>query len=196
MRVLYGKRAARDLADDLIRFVRPDPQPRWMRRDQIETVLSRLSATKTGPRLQLMHWTGMRPSQMGRLARTDFRLDDTIPFVVVPRGKFGRVATVPLVPEGLAAARAFIAADAFGPWSCPSANKILTRECERAGVPRFTVYAIRHSFAAGLRHTGADLADVQDLYGHTDASTTAIYAPPHLEKHLAAIERLRRNGQG
>jgi hypothetical protein len=37
------------------------------------------------------------------------------------------------------------------------------------------------------------VADIQDLYGHTRPETTMIYAPPELAKHLAALERLRRD---
>ena len=138
-----------------------------------------------------MHWTGMRPSQMGRLHADDFRLDDPIPFVAVPRGKGGRLAAVPLVEEGVQAARDFVALGAFGSWPCPSANKALARAARHAQRPAFTVYAIRHSFAAGLRRTGTDVADIQDLYGHTNPRTTVIYAPPQLVKHQAAIARLR-----
>ena len=112
--------------------------------------------------------------------------------MVVPRGKLGRVSVVPLVPEGLDGARAFIFVNAFGSRSW-SGNTILTRECARASMPAFTCYRMRRSFAAGLRDTDADLANVQDFYGHTDASTTAIYAPPHAEKHLDTIGRLRRD---
>ena len=36
-------------------------------------------------------------------------------------------------------------------------------------------------------------ADSQDLHGHTRPETTMIYAPPELEKHFAALERLRRS---
>ena len=135
----------------------------------------------------------MRPSQMARLQIDDFRLDEPIPYVAVPRGKGGRIAAVPLVPEGLAAARAFLHARAFGPWSRGSANKALRATARRAGRLPFTVYQIRHSFAAGLRRTGTDVADIQDLYGHTSPETTMIYAPPELPKHRAAMERLRQN---
>ena len=127
----------------------------------------------------------------GRLRSDDFRLDDAIPFVAAPRGKGGRLAAIPLVEEGLQAARDFMAREAFGAWSCPSANKALARAARLAQRPAFTVYAIRHSFAAGLRRTGADVADIQDLYGHTNPSTTMIYAPPQLVKRQAAIARLR-----
>ena len=108
----------------------------------------------------------MRPSQMGRLTRADFHLQEPIPYVSVPRGKRGRLAAVPLVDEAVAAGRAFIAREAFGPWSTPSANKAIRTAARKAKLEPFTVYQIRHSFATWLRHAGADLADIQDLYGH------------------------------
>ena len=192
VKVLYGRRAAAELVD-LVRFTRPRPRPRWLDRTHIADVLAQLTpGSKTVVRLRLMHWTGMRPSQMGRLRPEDFRLDEPTPFVAVPRGKGGRLAAVPLVGDGLAAARAFMAIGAYGGWSCPSANRALERAARKAGRPAFTVYQIRHSFATGLRRTGSDVADIQDLYGHTDPETTMIYAPPLLQKQAAAIARLQR----
>ena len=90
------------------------------------------------------------------------------------------------------AAREFVAQGAYGRWSCASANKALRGAARRAGRAPFTVYQIRHAFATGLRRTGSDVADIQYLYGHTDPETTTIYAPPQLEKHVEAIERLAR----
>ena len=163
VKVLYGRRAAAELVD-LARFTPPPPKPQWLDRAHIADVLAQLMpGSKTVVRLRLMHWTGMRPSQMGRLRPEDFRLNEPTPFVVVPRGKGGRLAAIPLVGDGLGAGR-----------------------------PAFTVYQIRHAFATGLRRTGSDVADIQDLYGHTDPETTMIYAPPQLLKHAAAIERLQR----
>ncbi len=193
VRVLYGRRASFDLLD-LVRFAPPPPRPRWVDRRHIAVVLAEIPAgSVTRVRLELMHWTGMRPSQMGRLRAEDFRLDEPIPYVAVPRGKGGRIAAVPLVPEGAAAARAFLAAEAFGPWPRSSVNRALAAAARRAGRTAFTTYQIRHSFAAGLRRAGTDVADIQDLYGHTRPETTMIYAPPELAKHLAALERLRRD---
>ncbi len=192
VKTLYGRRAAAEFLD-LVRFAPPPPQPRWIDRTHIADVLGQLTpGSKTVVRLRLMHWTGMRPSQMARLQPEDFRLNEPTPFVVVPRGKGGRLAAIPLVGEGMKAAREFTAARAYGRWSCPSANKALERAARKAGRPAFTVYQIRHSFATGLRRTGSDVADIQDLYGHTDPETTMIYAPPQLQKHADAIARLER----
>ena len=128
---------------------------------------------------------------MGRLQVDDFRLDEPIPYVAVPRGKGGRTAAVPLVPEGIAAAHAFLDARAFGPSSRGSANKALRAAARRADRLAFTVYQIRHSFAAGLRRAGTDVADIQDLYSHTSPETTMIYAPPELRRRAGARDDAR-----
>ena len=74
----------------MVRFAPPPPRPRWVNRRHIADVLAQLTpGSVTRVRLGLMHWTGMRPSQMGRLRAEDFRLDEPIPYVAVP-----------LVPEG------------------------------------------------------------------------------------------------
>ena len=43
----------------------------------------------------------------------------------------------------------------------------------------------------GLRQSGADIADIQDIYGHTNAQTTQLYAPKDLKKHQKAIRQLQ-----
>ncbi len=146
----------------------------------------------TRVRLELMHWTGLRPSQMGRLQADDFRLDEPIPHVAVLRGKGGGLAAVPLVPEGVAAARAFLHAEAFGPWHRSSVNRALAAAARPAGRPPFTTYQIRPRSPRGSA-AGIDVADIQRSYGHTRPETTMIYTPPELPNHLAALERLRRN---
>ena len=79
VRVLYGRRAAVDLID-LARFAPAPPKSRWIDRRHIADTLSHLTPeSMTRVRLELIHWTGRRPSQMGRLRIDDFRLDEPIP---------------------------------------------------------------------------------------------------------------------
>ena len=121
----------------------------------------------------------------------NFHLAQPVPYVNVPRGKGGRLAAIPLVDDALTAVHDFITADAFGPWSTQSANKAIQAAALKAHREPFTVYQIRHSFATWLRHAGADLADIQDLYGHSSATTTRVYAAPTLLKQRDAIRRLQ-----
>ena len=191
VRVLYGRKAASGLSD-LVTFRKAPPKPRGLDRTHIAEVIQQVEpGSKLRARLELMQWTGMRPSQMGRLALEDFKLDADVPHVVVARGKGGETAAVPLLEEGIAAARDFIAIGAFGEWKTDRANRELAKAATRAGRPAFTTYQIRHSFATGLRQSGADIADIQDLYGHMNAEMTKIYAPAQIRKHREAIERLR-----
>jgi integrase len=182
-----------------IRFTTPDPTPKALPLGVIDRVLAKLTPPRVYPRseghtsarLRLMRWTGARPSQLGRLRAEHFDLDSAIKSVTIPRGKRGKVVRIPLISEdAIQSAEDFIKWKAFEEWSCPSANKALAIACKAAGVKTFNLYVIKHSVASHLRASGADLADVQDTLGHTDAKTTAIYAPPVSRKQLEMFRTL------
>jgi integrase len=194
-RVLDGKAAPNPVAETE-HFRTPDPVPKAVPLERIDQVLAALDpTTKTSARLRLMRWTGMRPSQMGRIpadqAPLYVRLQADPPHVVVPRGKRGRVVRVPLLSRAARKAAAdFVRLQAFGAWSTQSANKRIAKTCTDLEVPRFTLYQIKHTVGSRLREV-MDLADVQTVFGHTDASTTAIYAAPVPVKIIAGFKHLR-----
>jgi len=176
-----------------IRFAGPDPRPRAVALETIDRVIATIPDEPIRVRLTLLRWTGMRPSQQGRLERGHFDLDGRQKSVVVPRGKRGKLVRIPLVTkEAIQAARRFLELELFGEWTTVEANKALTVACPSLKVPRFTTYQIKHSVGSFLRsQRGVDLADVRDVYGHIDEATSAIYAPPVQAKQVQMFKLLK-----
>jgi len=60
-----------------------------------------------------------------------------------------------------------------------------------AGEPDFHPHDLRHAFATRLVEGGANIRAIQELLGHTDLKTTAVYlglAPKHLEEAIRILE--------
>lgn len=221
-RVLDGKDAPNPVKG-CVWFAREKSAPKGIDRGRIARVLAAMDPNrKTRWRLALIHWTGMRPSQQGRLeGPDDFYLDDRafevvvdgaprrVPAVLVPSGKGGARVMFPLTPEGEDAARHFIRVDAFwrppapkpdtapdrkprATWSCPSAYKRIVEAAKHVEEAPFTVYQIKHSFASALLQSGTDVAVIQAMLGHADIKSTLVYARSVDATHVQALDRLRQ----
>ena len=56
--------------------------------------------------------------------------------------------------------------------SCNSAMKILAADL---GIPAFSTYAARHSFATVLKKSGTDISFISESLGHTSIAMTENY---------------------
>ena len=193
-RELDGKRAYNPAAG-VERPTEPRPSPNAAPLEDVVKVLAALEARakkqnrgwKTLARCRVIALTGMRHSQVGRLKREDIWLDYDPPLAIVNRpGKNGKPHWKPLTAEAVEAFRLFIDKDAFGEFSASSIYKSWKLACEEAGVSFFNPYRLRHTYATTLRAGGMDLADVQELVGHTSSKTTARYAMVSAPKLMAA----------
>lgn len=140
--------------------------------------------------LELLYATGMRVSELLHLKTEDLNL--SMGYVVCHEGHKERV-----VPFGKEAKKAlerymkeareqmlgeekqeFLFINCSGtPMSRQGFWKLLKVYAGRAGIEKeITPHTLRHSFAAHLVGNGADLKSVQEMLGHSDISTTQIYA--------------------
>lgn len=140
--------------------------------------------------LELLYATGIRVTELISLKTTDINL--TMGFIVCRDAHKERV-----IPFGTKAKQALIRyingtrdvmvenkesdvlfANCSGePMSRQGFWKIIKFYAKKAGiVADITPHTLRHSFAAHLVENGADLKSVQEMLGHSDISTTQIYA--------------------
>lgn len=140
--------------------------------------------------LELLYATGIRVSELINLDVSDVNLPGG--FIKCESG--GKVRIIPLYPEAIKALGEYIedirpkmVADAReeslfvnvsgermsrqGFW------KIIKYYQEKAQIEKdITPHTLRHSFAAHLLENGADLRSIQEMLGHSDISSTQIYA--------------------
>ena len=141
--------------------------------------------------LELLYATGMRVSELTALRTPDLLLDSGLARI------HGRGARERMVPVGRPAAEAaqgyarrgrprlvgdgseeilFLGARGRA-MSRMSVWKVIRAAARDAGIERpVNPQTLRHTFAAHLLEGGFDLRDVQHLLGHSDISTTLIYA--------------------
>jgi len=168
------------------RLVRPKVGrglPRPLADDHLEVAI-RTAAPDVRCWLVLGAYAGLRCGEMSRLERRD--LLDTVPEpVMLLRGKGGKQRIVPV------SARVLFELRAYG---LPSRGPIFRRRDGRQGAPTparisqlvndhlhglgitDTGHSTRHHFATHIYRISRDLRLVQELLGHSDPATTAVYA--------------------
>lgn len=140
--------------------------------------------------LELLYATGIRVSELVTLKLADVNLNaayihcqDASHERIIP---FGNVAKIALKNYIRDARPAMIESDTEEvlftncngtPMSRQGFWKLLKKYAKNAGIQTdITPHTLRHSFAAHLVENGADLRSVQEMLGHSDISTTQIYA--------------------
>lgn len=196
--VLDGKGAHNPLRD-IPAFVEPHAEPRDLGFETALAILSKAKANKTGARLRVLMWTGIRgSSEFGKMTSAHVDLERGVCWV--PTGKGGKARELALNQHGIAAWQAVIDAKAWGHYSKSSLWKAFQRcvakvneDRAKANQPplvKVRPYDLRHTIATWLRRSGADLADVQAFLGHQSQKMTQRYSPYTSDKLRTAIDGL------
>lgn len=140
--------------------------------------------------LELLYATGIRVSELISLKLQDVNMQmgfilcrDASKERVIPFGNKARSALL----QYLEGSRSMLIEDAESdilfvncsgqPMSRQGFWKLIKHYAKKAGITAdITPHTLRHSFAAHLVENGADLKSVQEMLGHSDISTTQIYA--------------------
>lgn len=140
--------------------------------------------------LEVLYATGIRVSELISLNVDDVNL--SVEFVKCSSGAKQRV--IPLYPAAVRALEAYISEARPNMIADPNETalfvnlygermsrqgfwKIIKHYQQTAGIEKdITPHTLRHSFAAHLLENGADLKSIQEMLGHSDISSTQIYA--------------------
>lgn len=140
--------------------------------------------------LELLYATGIRVSELVTLKAVDINLKmgfvicrDNGKERVIPFGNTARNAVMRYLEHAreallTASEEEVLFVNCSGrPMSRQGFWKLLKSYAAKAGIAsEITPHTLRHSFAAHLVENGADLHSVQEMLGHSDISTTQIYA--------------------
>ena len=153
--------------------------------------------------LELLYATGIKVSELIDLRISDINLQIGILHMHSPKGE----RIIPIYPEAvkvitkyLNEIRPIIAVNlkedrlftnmTGGSLSRQGFWKIIKHYADLAKIEKdITPHTLRHSFAAHLLENGAQLKDIKEMLGHSDISSTQVYAQLMKQKYAQAYKR-------
>lgn len=193
---LFRERMVEEDISDVLHAPRIEKKvPGVMTQEEISRLLEQPGGTspkelRDKAMLELLYATGIRVSELVSLKLTDVNLQ--IGFVICREGgkeriiPFGRQAKMALIAYAAGARDELVSEEGEQTLFVNCSGKPMSRQgfwklvkyyAEKAGIAdEITPHTLRHSFAAHLVGNGADLRSVQEMLGHSDISSTQIYA--------------------
>lgn len=153
--------------------------------------------------LELLYATGIRVSELIELSVTDINLQ--IGILNLQNSRSSRIIPIypaavkhlneyintarPALVEGMNEDKLFTNMNGRK-MSRQGCWKIIKHYAEEAGIKSdITPHTLRHSFAAHLLENGAQLKDIKDMLGHSDISSTQVYAHLIKNKYLQSYSK-------
>jgi len=143
--------------------------------------------------VKTLAYTGIRRSELLSLKCQDIASG----FLFVRQGKGHKDRVIPLIKSLQGDIADYISecklvpADRLFPIGKNRLDRMVRESAAKAGLTNITPHQLRHCFATWLVEKGAEVRKVQELLGHEDISTTAIYLdviPRHLKATVELLE--------
>lgn len=208
-RYLLSKGKVKNNPSDGIKLHKIEPKiPGVLETNEIMLLLSQpngndYKSIRDKAMLELLYATGIKVSELIELSVSDVNLQ--IGIIHMRHSRKERI--VPLYPAAVKAlmnymvnVRPFIVMDGDSdnlftnmngqPMSRQGFWKIIKFYSSKAGIKKeITPHTLRHSFAAHLIENGAQLKDIKEMLGHSDISSTQIYAQFIKDKYTQAYTK-------
>jgi len=180
--------------------------PTVLGQEAVTRLLNTVENLKHLSLLMLVYSGGLRVSEVVKLRPED--LDEERGLIRVRQGKGRKDRYTILSSLAVDALHAYRASYPLTRWLFPgakpgrhltdrSAQKVMYRACQKAGIPQqATIHTLRHSFATHLLESGIDLRYIQNLLGHASSKTTEIYthvSRKNLQNIPSPLNALRKN---
>ena len=158
--------------------------PEVLSREEMKSIFAQLPNRKHRCMISLIYSAGLRRSELLNLTPKDI-ISERMLIRIAGKGKKCRYSLLSekLLNELRAYYREYrpqkwlFEGEQSGEQYSPSALvKVLKEAARKAGIKhRVHLHMLRHTFATHLLEQGTDLRTIQELMGHTDIKTTAIY---------------------
>ena len=187
---LDGRSAANPVRDSVV-FQEADLVPRGHSYELLTRILDAIADTLPArARLEVLAFTGMDPSTLGRMTMADFDIAGKW-YAPPPRNKGRRrrraaprvVVRLPMTPDAAAAFAHLVRVKAVGPFETHSLYQTWRRACARTErqlqaeyddpsfhVPRIRLKDLRHSFGTKVFQDTRDLQSVAEMLQHAPGS--------------------------
>jgi len=185
-----------------IKLKRHQRLPHYHPKDDVDRLLATIEArndpwrklkTRDALIVRTLSLTGIRLSELIALKVYDI----TQHYLTVRHGKGDKDRVIPLQSTLTIQLKDYIsqnnlsASDRIFPLHPTTIDLMFKNYTRKAGLHHLTPHSLRHYFATTLAEKGAPLRHIQELLGHSDIKTTAIYldlVPQHLSATIKLLE--------
>lgn len=188
----YSGILKKDITLGIKRPKREKKFPTVLTKEEVKKIIDSFDTKKSKLMISLMYACGFRVSELTNLKLNDINFEEKIGYIKQGKGRKDRLFNLPdFLLEDLKEQvesqkkdnKEYLFTGPKGKLSPRNLQKIIQKAARRAEIKKEVhCHTLRHSFATHLLENGVDIRKIQELLGHSNLSTTQIYA------HVSAEE--------
>ncbi len=186
IRYAHSNILKRDITIGIKRPKREKRIPEVLTKEEIKKLLASIENRKTKLMISMAYACGFRVSELINLKIGDLNFDEMAGKVVQSKGRKDRIFNIPKflvndlrrqIRKQLERNQDYLFTGPNGKLTGRNIQKLVKKAVRDAGILKDVhPHTLRHSFATHLLENGVDIRKIQELLGHSDLSTTQLYA--------------------